>query len=202
MVIDFDRTIAYRCAACGEITYGDFSLFELSGKKGISVHCACGESNISITSDGRTSFNVELDCVICDSPHKYSLKFDTLAKRDCNDFQCPEVGVGLAFIGKNKSVNMAMEESEAMVGDVLMACGLEHTGKNGILMLKALDKIQDLSENDNLKCHCGSRVIDIEVRENEIVLKCCVCGTKSVIDISEIKKNGFSRLSKIIIGQK
>ena len=166
------------------------------------MHCACGESNISITNQNSTIFGVEIDCVICDHIHKFNVKFDTLAKKDCNDFECPEVGVGLAFVGKDKTVKKAMQESEAMVSDVLSACGLEHTGKNGILMLKALDKIQDLSENDNLKCRCGSKVIDVEVRENEIILKCCACANQSVIDISEIKKNGFSKLSKIIIGQK
>lgn len=202
MIIDFDRTIAYRCASCGEITYGDFSLFELSGKKGISVHCSCGDSNISIAAQNKTSYFVELDCVICDAVHKFSVSFDALAKKNCIEFLCPDVAVGLAFVGKNESVKKAVAENERAMAEVVLACGLEHTGKNGILMLKALDKIQDLSENDNLKCSCGSKLIDIEVHEDEIVLECCMCGEQTVIDISDIRKNSFSKLSKIIIGQK
>ena len=201
MIIDFDRTIAYRCARCGEITYGDFSLFEISGKKGISVHCACGESNISITSKSRTSYFVELSCVICDSPHRFSVTFDSLTKKDLSEFLCPDVSVGLAYIGKESAVKKAVMENERAIRDVIMACGLEHTGKNGILMLKALDKIQDLSENDSLTCSCGSKIIDIEVHEDEIVLECCLCGEKTIIDISEIRKKDFSKINKIIIGQ-
>ena len=202
MIIDFDRTIAYRCPSCGEITYGNFSLFEISGKKGISVHCACGESCISITSKNGTSFFLDIDCVICDNPHRFSVTFDALAKKECNEFSCPEVAVGLAFVGKEQAVKKSVADNEKAMSDVVLACGLEHTGKNGILMIKALDKIQDLSENDNLKCSCGSKVIDIEVREDEIVLECCLCGEQTVIDISDIRKNAFSKLKKIIIGQK
>lgn len=202
MVIDFDRTIAYRCPSCGEITYGRFSIFELSGKKAISVHCACGDSNITISPQSRTSYTVELVCLVCDELHRYTLPFSALSKRECNDFACPHVAVGLAFVGKEKAVKAAVCDNERMINDVLVACGLEHTGKNGLLMLKALDKIQELSENGNLSCSCGSSVIDVEVREEEIVLECCMCGEKSVIDISQIRKSSFSKIRKIIIGQK
>ena len=49
MIVDFNRTIAYVCAGCGEVSYGDFSLFELSGNRGISVSCDCGRSSLKIS---------------------------------------------------------------------------------------------------------------------------------------------------------
>lgn len=202
MIIDFDRTIAYKCPYCGEITYGDFSLFELSGKKGISVYCTCGDSKFTITHKERTSFLVQTSCVICDKNHDFLISMHDLYKRSCTQLSCPDVGIGLAFIGKADDVKIASRNNERAILDVVSACGLEHTGKNGILMLKALDKIQDLSENDSLICGCGSKVIDVEVREDEIVLECCLCGEKAQISISEIKKGDLSKLNKIIIGQK
>lgn len=202
MVIDFDRTVAYRCSSCGEIAYGNFSLFELSGGKGISMHCSCGATSISVASEKRAGAKVSFNCVICDENHTFHLPFDALAKKDCNELACPDAMIELGFIGKKAAVEAAVCENERTIAEVVQACGLEHTGKNGILMIKALDKIQDLSESNSLKCKCGSNLIDIEIRKDDIVLECCICGEKFVIPVSEIKKSEFSKISKIIIGQK
>lgn len=202
MVINFDRTAAYRCPSCGEITYGDFSMFGLSGKKAVSIECDCGQSSLLIMPENKNNFIISVDCIVCDEPHKFSLPFQSLAKRDCTEYTCPNVMVGLVFIGRSDAVRNAVVRNEHYVEEVIVACGLEHTGKNGVTMLKALDKIQELSDNESLYCECGSNMIDVEVRENDLVLECCLCGNSVTLTADTIRNSDFSHLQKLVLKRK
>ena len=199
MLINFDRTVAYRCPSCGEVAYGDFSLFELSGNKGISVQCSCGHSAIEILPENKSNFIVRIQCLVCDEIHKFNLSFSSLAKKDCCEFTCPNVIVGLVFIGKEAAVKKAVMSNEAYVDEVISACGLDHTGKNGVTMLKALDKIQDLSDRESLFCECGSNLIDVEIHEDDIILECCLCGASTVLTADMIRNSNFAHLDKLVI---
>lgn len=199
MLINFDRTVAYRCSSCGEISYGNFSLFELSGSKGISVQCSCGKSNLYIMPENKTNYIVTLKCIVCDEIHKFSLPFASLARKDCCEFSCPNVVVGLVFIGKENAVKEAVKSNEVYIEEVVKACGLDHTGKNGVTMLKALEKIQDLSDDESLYCECGSNLIDVEVNEDNIILECCLCGSKMKLTADMIRNSDFNHLKKLVI---
>ncbi len=202
MIINFDRTAAYRCPSCGEMTFGNFSMFELSGTKGVSVQCGCGQSALVIMPENKNNFIITTECLVCDETHKFSLPFQTLAKKDCVEFTCPNVMVGLVFVGRNEAVQSAVIRNERYIEEVISACGLEHTGKNGVTMLKALDKIQELSDNESLYCECGSNMIDVEVREDDLVLECCHCGASVTITADMIRNSDFSHLEKLILRHK
>lgn len=202
MIINFDRTAAYRCAACGEITFGSFSMFELSGEKGVSIECACGKSHLIIFPENKHNYIVAADCLVCDETHKFSLPFQSLAKKDCVEFACPNVSVNLVFIGRAEAVQKAVARNEQYIEEVIAACGLEHTGKNGVTMLKALDKIQELSDNESLYCECGSNMIDVEVREDDLILECCLCGASVSLTADAIRNSDFSHLKQLILKRK
>ncbi len=202
MIINFDRTAAYRCPSCGEITFGEFSMFELSGEKGVSVQCTCGQSDITIVPENKNNFIITVDCLVCDDTHRFSLPFQDLAKKDCVEYTCPKVVVGLVFIGRNEAVRKAVMRNEQYIDEVIATCGLEHTGKNGVTMLKALDKIQELSDEENLYCECGSNMIDVEVREDDLVLECCLCGASVTLSADVIRNSDFSHLQKLILKRK
>ncbi len=199
MIINFDRTVAYRCPGCGEIAYGDFSLFGLSGGKSVVVQCNCGQSSLVIAPEGKNNFIISVPCLVCDDIHKFSLPFSSLAKKDCTEFACPNVMVGLVFIGRGEAVRNAVVRNEQYIDEVIAACGLEHTGKNGVTMLKALDKIQELADGERLYCECGSSMIDVEVREDDLVLECCNCGAKVTITAETIRNSDFSRIEQLIL---
>ncbi len=199
MLINFDRTIAYRCPACGEFAYGDFSLFELSGHKGISVRCSCEHSAVEILPENKYNYAVRIKCLVCDEIHKFNLPFSSIAKKECCEFTCPNVIVGLVFVGKEDAVKKAVRENESYIGEVISACGLEHTGKNGVIMLKALDKIQELSDRERLFCECGSNLIDVEIHEDNIILECCECGSAMILTADAIRNNDFAHVDKLVI---
>ena len=199
MIIDFNRTIAYRCASCGEITFATFSLFELSGQKGISVQCSCGNSVLTIVPEGKVNYRLKVKCIICDDFHTFSLPFTALAKKNCSTFMCPNVVVGLIFIGHEEAVRKEVLSNEEYINEVISACGLDHTGKNGVTMLKALDKIQELSDEENLYCDCGSNLIDVEVHEDNLILECCLCGATLVLSADKIRNGDFAHIDKLIL---
>ncbi len=202
MVIDFDRTAAYMCPSCGNMTFGAFSLFELSGGRGISVSCGCGKTHLDIFPRSKTEYSVRLRCIICDEGHEFFVSLNDLMKQNCVDLACPDILIGLAYIGKQDAVRAAVSENEEYIRGIVSACGLEHTGKNGITILKALDKIQELSDNKALFCECGSSMIDIDVLEDEIILQCCKCGADASFRADEIRNGNFSEITEIAIQKK
>ncbi len=202
MVIDFGRTAAYMCPACGNMTYGNFSLFELSGGRGISVSCGCGKSHLNIVPRTQTEYCISLKCIVCDKEHEFLIPLHEILKQDIIDLPCPDILIGLGFIGKADAVRAAVEDNEAYIREIVSACGLSHTGKNGITILKALDKIQELSDKGALFCECGSVMIDVDVLEDEIVLQCCNCGADATFHADEIRNGNFSEITQIVIPQK
>lgn len=199
MVIDFNRTVAYMCPGCGEMAFGEFSLFELSGERGISVKCDCGKSQLKIFPKSKTQYAVSLRCLVCDEEHAFDVPLIDFMRQSCIDFSCPDILIGLAYVGKKDAVMASVQENDAYIEEIVSACGLEHTGKNGITMLKALDKIQELSDDGSLICECGSNMIDVDVLEDELVLECCMCGASVSFTADEIRNGNFSDITEIVI---
>lgn len=199
MVIDFNKTAAYLCPGCGCMTYGNFSLFELSGGRGISVSCGCGKSHLKILPKTQTEYTISLRCLVCEEEHAFHIPLIDLMKQPYISVSCPDILIGLCYIGNEDAVKYAVTENEDYIKDIITACGLEHTGKNGITMLKALDKIQELSEESALSCACGSIKIDVDVLEEELVLQCCMCGASASFTADEIRNGHFSEVTEIVI---
>ena len=202
MIINYNRTVAYICPGCGEIAYGDFSLFELSGGRGISVSCDCKKSSLAIMPKNDTTYSVRVKCQVCEKNHEYAVPLSDLLRKNFLDFLCPELLMGLAFIGDSASVEKAIEENNKYIKEILTTCGIEHAGKNGIPILKALDKIQLLSDGGGVRCECGSDLIDLDVLENGIVLECCECGATAFFTADDIRQENFSDITEIVISKK
>ena len=199
MVINFKRTVAYMCPSCGEMTFADFSLFELSGERGISVSCGCQKSQLKIFPKTKEQYVLSLRCLLCDELHEYPVSLQDLLKKSCMDFACPQVLIGLAFVGKSDAVSSRVKENTEYINEIVSTCGLSHTGKNGVTMLKALDKIQQLSDDSNLFCECGSNIIDVDVLEDEIILECCMCKNRVSFMVDEIRNGSFLDITEIEI---
>lgn len=199
MIIDFNRTVAYVCPGCGDVAYGKFSLFELSGNKGVSVSCDCGKSSLEISYKNDRLYSIIVGCQVCEKNHEYMIPLSELLHQHFFEFSCPELLMGLVFIGAEDKVTQAVEESNKYVKEILATCGIEHAGKNGIAILKALDKIQQLSEDGGLRCECSSVLIDLDVLENGIVLECCTCGATAFFTADDIRQENFSDITEILI---
>ena len=202
MIINYNRTVAYICPGCGEVAYGNFSLFELSGGRGIAVSCDCKKSSLEIYPKSETNYAVKVKCQVCEKAHEFIVPLSDLLKKTFLDFVCPELLMGLAFVGSMAEVEKAVEENNKYIKEILTTCGIEHAGKNGIPILKALDKIQILSDEGNVRCECGSDLIDLDVLENGIVLECCNCSATAFFTADDIRQENFSDITEIVISKK
>ena len=202
MIINYNRTVAYICPGCGEVAYGNFSLFELSGGRGISVSCDCKKSSLQIYPKSETNYAVSVMCQVCEKNHEFVVPLTDLLKKTFLDFLCPELLMGLAFIGSMAEVEKAVEGNNSYIKEILTTCGIEHAGKDGIPILKALDKIQLLSEDGGVRCECGSEFIDLDVLENGIVLECCECGATAFFTADDLRREKFSDITEIVISKK
>lgn len=199
MVINYNRCASYMCPGCGEMTFGEFSLFELSGGRGISLKCGCGKSHLDILPKTKEHYMISLRCILCDEVHEYPVTLYDLLKKRLLDFSCPDILIGLIFIGKSDAVKEAVKGNAEYINEVVSACGLSHTGQNGVTMLKALDKIQKLSDDSCVFCKCGSNLIDVDVLEDELILECCMCGNTISFTADEIRSGKFSDITEITI---
>lgn len=199
MVIDFNRVVAYLCPGCGEMAFGEFSLFELSGERGICVNCNCKKSQLKILPKSKSQYTVSIQCMICDEEHTYDVSLADFMRKKSIDLPCPDILIGLAFIGKKEAVLEAVQRNDAYIKEIVSACGLGHTGKNGLTMLKALDKIQALSDEGCLTCACGSSTIDVDVLEDALALTCCMCGSDAVFTAEELRDGNSSDITEIVI---
>ena len=202
MIIDFGRVAAYLCPACGNVAFAEFSLFELSGGRGIVLSCDCGKSHLNISPRTKTEYTVSVDCMMCDREHEFITPLNQLMKQPVLNFACPELFIALASVGKQEDVLAAMQQNQDYIREIVSACGLSHTGKNGLTFLKALNKIQELSEDGALYCGCGSNLIDVDVLEDEIVLECHECKSTASFTAKDVRTGNFSEVTEMVIPKK
>lgn len=202
MIIDFGRVAAYLCPACGSIAFAEFSLFELSGGRGIELACDCGKSYLNISPRTKTEYIVAAECMMCDKEHEYITPLDQLMKKPVLNFACPDLFLGLVSIGKKEEVLASVQQNQDYIREIVTACGLAHTGKNGLTFLKALNKIQELSEDGALFCGCGSNMIDVDVLEDEIVLECHDCKSTASFTADDVRAGKFSEVTEMVIPKK
>lgn len=199
MHIDFRRTAAYLCPHCGEFAFADFTLFQLSGKRPITFRCGCEHSELVMLPTDKNNLKMQLYCVMCDAPHEFLLSYRDLMHNPISEFRCPEIMTGLIYVGKSDAVADGLAENQSYIREILSACGLEHTGVNGLAMIKGLDALNALAEDGMLSCECGSETVDLDVTENEIILRCCDCNSTFHISAAQIRDGFFADLSSLTI---
>lgn len=201
MIVDLNKTIAYRCASCGEITFVEVSLTELCSNNGIAVHCSCGQSCLEIKTQNRNAFTLEQKCIFCDETHKFAFTFKDIAYKSCKEFSCPHFGfkIGTAFIGRPSDVAERIEDNEMFIRELAGELAIDHAGRNALFLLKAIDKIRTIAGRGDICCECGSAFIDVDVSANALFLICEKCGSVLPLTLDNIKSESFSRIERLVI---
>ena len=112
-------------------------------------------------------------------------------------FTCPccvEVtrkNISLFDISKNSQTNLKCSADDCTSNPDSYN---DFVGGNFDILYKMVDKLNDLNEQSQIKCHCNGDEIALDIRENQIVLTCIHCGKSLYINIDE---NSFTQLSLI-----
>lgn len=210
MVLDKkETTVAYRCPECGASVMSLVGIFTLTADM-IRLKCPCGQSELEIvyTKDKKVRLNVP--CFLCPSPHSYLISSQMFFDRDLFTLPCSYSGVDICFIGKQKNVQDAMQESERelleMLGDTDFQTLAQNRGENLELSdPQVLDIIlyvvRELADEGQIKCSCpDGGDYDIEIYDDYLRVKCKQCGDKLDIPTNSIiAANDFLACDEIVL---
>lgn len=102
MILGTSERIAAKCSACGKYNIMDINIFNM--KIPTSLRCVCG-NKILETYVKKGEFNLEMNCITCETNHRYKFKVKDIVEKNINIVTCPTTGMELAFIGKDSYVD-------------------------------------------------------------------------------------------------
>jgi len=171
MLVDTERTLVFRCSACGSWVERGVSIFWAGDD---AVRCECGAPAGRIRRVSR-AFHAVIRCVACEGAHAYHIRTADLAKRSVIPLSCHESHFAIGYIGEDEAVRDALlhqDSLENLVFDPDYADFFDHPQ----VMYETLALIQAKAEVGRLGCACGSDRIEVDVANDRVRLLCADCG--------------------------
>ena len=194
MVLDPKQTtVAYRCPNCGAGIMSAVGLFALSADM-VKLKCTCQKSEMTIvySKDGKVRLTVP--CMVCPSPHTFTLNSSLFFGKDLFSMQCPYSDLTVACIGETNRVKAELARTELELLDFLEQSGLgnfdslkndEETLTDPQILDIIMFVIHDLDAEGKIYCKCeasdNGRQYDAQVLENGVEVSCRKCGAKRLI---------------------
>lgn len=187
-------TLGYRCARCGSGVLSAVNLFALSADM-VKLKCTCGESEMSVVSSGDGKVRLTVPCMLCPTPHQFTLNESLFFGKDLFVMQCPYTDVTLAAFGEIDLVKGELARSELELLDLLESMGVEGgfapsaEDEEALTDPQVLDVvmfvINDLDAEGKIYCKCdpadNGRQYDAEVRRDGICVSCKKCAASRFI---------------------
>lgn len=201
MILDQKMTlVAYRCPSCGSIVKSVVGAFNLKADM-IRLKCPCknSEAVIEMRRDGK--IRITAPCFLCPRPHVYTVSDKIFFGRDVFAYPCSLTGVDICFSGSKDAVQEAIDESDAVLNEILGDSQFEDVScarKDSVfddpqIMDIVLFVIGDLAEEGKIHCACEDKgEYEVSVSDDSVILSCKKCGKKAEIDASStIAANAF-----------
>lgn len=186
MLIDTNLTIAYRCPVCGRFRFNGVSYFSLAAGR-INILGSCCGREIKTLRVKRDIHEINVPCIGCGENHRVRINARKVLHKGMGIFICENTGIKYCFIGKNGYVNNMVDNYEKELDGIADCLGYDNYFKNSHVMLDTLIKLNEMAEQDNLFCECGSADIEISLFSDRIYLKCRNCPGEKVIYASSNK---------------
>ena len=210
MILDSKHTtVAYRCPHCGAGVISAVNVFSLSADM-VKLKCTCGKSEMSIVSSQDEKIRLTVPCMLCASPHIFTVNSSLFYGKDIFSLSCPYASdFPLAFFGEMNLVKAELARSELALLDMMEKNGLtppeEMNDDEDILPdPQILDivmfVINDMDAEGKIYCRCHADPAEglisdadygewneeesryeAEITEEGIKLTCRVCGASTVI---------------------
>ncbi len=183
MIVNTYTTIAYKCAACGNVEFFAISLFKLLHSDQILLTCKnCNHSKIKVCKDDTQNLRFNIPCIGCSHTHNFILTRREALSKSLKTFSCPNTGVKLCIIGNDQFVRERLDKYEKEMDNIVNMFDYEDYFINTQVMYKTVNIIHDIAEQGNLTCSCGKHDIEILLLSNKIYLKCLHCASTETID--------------------
>ena len=186
MVYDCSRTLACICPYCTTVSKRIITPFDFSGDEIVTANClvhGCGEKCVAI-SQGAKKYKVEIECPVCAQTHTFLVPYNSMWTKNVMTFKCPESTIDVLFIGKEELVDKKIEESIEAYRQMIEDS--ENESEEIDLLYEIIERLEELSQNGNIKCVCGNHRIKPMLLPDGIEMVCDDCGRHAKIDIDEI----------------
>ena len=163
MILNEKRTtVAYRCPHCGGGVLSAVGLFNLSADM-VKLKCTCGQSHLEIIYKRDNTVRLRVPCMICSSPHNYTVTTGVFFSDELFVLPCPYSDVNVCFTGEINLVKAELARTELELMDLLEEHGItdfsalhgdeEALGDPQIRDI-VLFVINDLDEEGKIYCRC------------------------------------------------
>lgn len=195
MVIELSTTFAMRCPGCGRLEVDEINIFQLLGKKELTIHCECGTHKATLRLKGSRYVVIEYYCIICDHEHSAVFSRKQLWTQNyLNSIFCLDTDLNLGYFGPYKLINKELERQQEELNSMANDLGFDEFA-NPEIMLEILDYLDDIAANEGLYCECGSHNINIELFSDRLELSCNNC--YSIRQIPAAKKADLEAIKKL-----
>ncbi len=196
MVLDpKTTTLAYRCPHCGTGVISAVGMFSLAADM-IKLKCPCGKSELTAVYTQDKKVRLTVPCIICPTPHHFSVSEALFFDRDIFLLPCPYSDVNIGFMGEMNHVKAELAATELELLDLLE--------KNGISSFEALHREQekmlpdpqvldivmfvigDLREEGKIRCKCPegeAGEYECKIMDDGILVFCKTCGASRIIPV-------------------
>ena len=202
-------TVAYRCPHCGAGVMSAVGLFNLSADM-VKLKCTCGKSALEIVYQRDGNVRLSVPCLICSSPHSFTVKSSLFFSEDLFLLPCPYSDINIAFTGEINTVKAELARTELELLDMLEEHGITdfsalHGDEKDLSDPQILDivlfVIDDLDAEGKIYCRChpdpamdapaetyeewtgeeGESRYEAAITDDGIVLTCRHCGASRTI---------------------
>ncbi len=119
-----ETTVAYRCPHCGCGIMSLVGVFRLGADR-LVLKCQCGHSEMTLTKSSDGKIRLEVPCLICRTPHNYTLTDSLFFSEKLFLLPCHVSGLDICFIGAQSEVSDALEASGEELGRMLDDAGID-----------------------------------------------------------------------------
>ena len=179
MTIRYERTIAYICPKCTEISVSYINIFTFSGNPSLKLHCdddTCKTPCVSIHLS-KDKYVIDISCPICGENHRHTISKTAFWNKDLISFACPNtIDADIIFIGEDASVLKACDELYAEHDDDL---------PDEYVLYELVEHINNMIYNNKIHCKCGSHTILPTLEDDALTLICDNCDSKISFNLTQ-----------------
>ena len=200
MIIKYERTTAYICPFCSNLTKKKISAFDFSGRDHKPLLCStpgCREECAKITVKN-DKYKISVECPICGDAHTFSVPSAKFWNKKLLMYKCPVSGIDIIFFGEEDTVEKTVTERSVDYTSILP--DYDDNSEESEMLYEILDCVHELRDKHKISCLCGSESVSIQVINNCLVLVCDKCGRLRVIETNEHNLAMLLNAEAIVIG--
>ena len=187
-------TVAYRCPHCGAGVLSAINPFALHADM-VKLKCDCGNSEMQISSAADGKIRLTVPCLVCPSPHIFTVNESLFFGKDLFTMQCPYVSdLTISLFGETENVKAELARGELALMDLMEKQGLEsfdcfrddeETLPDPQILDIVMFVINDMDAEGKIYCKCPSddngRDYEVDITPEGVRVTCKKCGASRTI---------------------